>query len=87
MTWTKKPGKDERFTDPNDSVKVEQLHLYAVTEDEHFVVLNDDDVTVEDCKINSRRKLWGMNPDDICSGSSGCSCQCAACVQRTEHQL
>ena len=44
--------------DPNDSVKVEQLHLYAVTNGQNFAELNDDDETVESCKIRENDSLY-----------------------------
>ena len=56
-TATKRPGKDERLVDPNDSVKVEQLHLYVVIEGQNFAELDDDDKTVENFKIKENYHL------------------------------
>ena len=58
-TSSKRTPKNTEYPDPDDSVKVEQLRLYLMSEDgETFDELDENDETVGGCKIGDDDRLY-----------------------------
>ena len=57
-TSSKTTGRSTEYQNPDDSVKVEQLRLYSVSKDNKFEELDEDDRTVDNCKIKDNDRLY-----------------------------